>query len=169
MATQEKILTLIASHLQAEEQILMHNEKPIMVEGQYETKILNNDTIRKGYLVSTNQRVIFYAKKLAGYEIESFPYVTISSFEGGKNMMGTYLKIITSGNTAMIKWIQDTGTFAILIETVQKQINNSKNKNTVSSQGPSIAEEIEKIAKLLTQGLISKDEYEKLKQKIINS
>ena len=69
----------------------------------------------------------------------------------------------------MIKWIQDTGTFAILIETVQKQINNSKNKNTVSSQGPSIAEEIEKIAKLLTQGLISKDEYEKLKQKIINS
>ena len=69
----------------------------------------------------------------------------------------------------MIKWIQDTGTFAILIETVQKQINNSKNKNTVSSQGPSIAEEIEKIAKLLTQGLISKDEYEKLKQKFINS
>ena len=68
----------------------------------------------------------------------------------------------------MIKWIQDAGTFAILIETVQKQINNSKNKNTVSSQVPSIAQEIEKIAKFLTQGLISKDEYEKLKQKIIN-
>jgi hypothetical protein len=169
MATQEKILTLIASHLQTEELILMHNEKPIMVEGQYETKILNNDTIRKGYLISTNQRVIFYAKKFSGYEIESFPYATISSFEGGKNMMGNNLKIITSGNTAMIKWIQDAGMFAILIETVQKQINNSKNKNTDLPQVPSIAQEIEKIANLHTQGLISKEEYEKLKQKIINS
>ena len=34
MATQEKILTLIANHLQTEEQILTHNEKPIMVEGR---------------------------------------------------------------------------------------------------------------------------------------
>jgi len=59
MATQEKILTLIASHLQTEEQILMHNEKPIMVEGQYETKILNNDTIRKGYLIEKlKQKII---------------------------------------------------------------------------------------------------------------
>jgi hypothetical protein len=169
MATQEKILTLITSHLQAEEQIIMHNEKPIMVEGQYETKILNKDTIRKGYLVTTNQRVIFYAKKFGGYDIESFPYVTISSFEGGKNMMGNHLKIITSGNTAMVKWIQDAGMFAILIETVQKQINNLKNKNTNISQAPSVAQEIEKIANLLKQDLISKEEYEKLKQKIINS
>ena len=169
MATQEKILTLIANHLQTEEQILTHNEKPIMVEGQYETKILNNDTIRKGYLISTNQRVIFYAKKFGGYEIESFPYATISSFEGGKNMMGNNLKIITSGNTAMIKWIQDAGMFAILIETVQKQINNLKNRNNDLPQTPSIAQEIEKIANLLTQGLINKEEYEKLKQKIINS
>jgi hypothetical protein len=69
----------------------------------------------------------------------------------------------------MIKWIQDAGMFAILIETVQKQINNSKNKNTDLSQVPSIAQEIEKIANLHTQGLISKEEYEKLKQKIINS
>jgi hypothetical protein len=130
---------------------------------------LNNDTIRKGYLISTNQRVIFYAKKFGGYDIESFPYVNISSFEGGKSMMGNHLKIITSGNTAMVKWIQDAGMFAILIETVQKQINNLKNKNTsISQAAPSVAQEIEKIANLLKQDLISKEEYEKLKQKIIN-
>jgi hypothetical protein len=169
MANQSKIINLLREHLQAGEAILENDNNPVIIDGQYEVKMMGEDHVRKGFLIATNQRVIFYAKKLTGYEIESFPYVNISSFEGGKNFMGNNIKIIASGNTAYVKWITDKKGFQILLNTVHSEMAKSKtlsSKETPSSN--SFADEITKISKLLENNLISEEEFQSLKKRIIS-
>ena len=44
------------------------------VMGTYETKKMGQDWTRKGILASTDHRLVFYAKKMGGYDLEVFPY-----------------------------------------------------------------------------------------------
>lgn len=82
MAKIEKLIKQSQDHLEEGETV------DAAVLGAYETKIMGQDTIRNGVLMATNRRVVFYAKKVTGYDLESFPYENISSFEQGKGMMG---------------------------------------------------------------------------------
>ena len=54
--------------------------------GAYETTILGGDSLRNGVLAATNKRLVFFAKKLTGYDMEVFPYSNISSFEMSKGL-----------------------------------------------------------------------------------
>lgn len=168
MASQAKIVGLVKEHLQTGEEILEKDNYPVIIDGQYEAKIMGSDSIRKGFLIATNQRVIFYAKKMTGYELESFPYSTISSFEGGKNFMGNHIKIVASGNTADIKWIQDKTGFQILLDTVHAEMTKSKNPSSNSSATNSIADELIKLSNLHEKKLITDEEFQNLKSKLIN-
>jgi hypothetical protein len=42
------------------------------IQGAYETKVAGQDTTRTGMFAATNKR-LFYAKKMGGYDLESFP------------------------------------------------------------------------------------------------
>ena len=64
---------------------------------------------------------MFYAKKLGGYEFESFPYDKISSFEQGKSMMGHNFAFFASGNKVTLKWINKGDDFDAFIG-VTKQL-----------------------------------------------
>lgn len=54
-------------------------------------------------MLATDQRVVFYAKKLGGYDLESFSYGNISSFEQSKTMMGYQVSFFASGNKVRLK------------------------------------------------------------------
>lgn len=81
MGKLEKLLAKAQSHLDHDEEICTS------VLGAYETKMSGHDTVRKGSLIAADHRVVFYAKKLGGYELESFPYDNISSIEMGKQLI----------------------------------------------------------------------------------
>lgn len=168
MANKVQIIELVGEHLQSDEEILQKNNSPIIIDGQYETKIMGGDSLRTGYLIATNQRVIFYAKKITGYEIESFPYAMLSSFEGGKNFLGNHIQIVASGNTANIKWITDKTGYQILLDTVHAEMTKSKVPSRENLQQSSIADELIKISQLLENKSITEEEFRILKSKIIN-
>ena len=88
-------------HLDADEEILAS------IMGAYETEIMGNDSVRNGVFLATNRRLVFFAKKLTGFDFESFPYDKISSLEAGKNLMGKKVTFFASGNKAAMKWIND--------------------------------------------------------------
>ena len=68
-----KLLGKAEEHLDSDEEVIK------AVVGTYETKIMGNDSVRKGLLAATNHRLIFYAKKRGGSDLESFPYVLEAS------------------------------------------------------------------------------------------
>jgi Bacterial PH domain len=67
MAKLEKLLDQAQEHLDEGEEVLA------TVKGTYETKKMGNDWTRAGILVATDHRVVFYAKKVGGYDLEVFP------------------------------------------------------------------------------------------------
>lgn len=111
-----KLLALARLHFDDDEADLCS------VRGTYETKRLGGDSVRKGILIATNKRVVFYAKKATGHDINFFRYKAISSIDTGKNMMGAYITLVVSGNEAHLKWI--SGDAAAFVETVQDQMES---------------------------------------------
>lgn len=159
----EKNLTHLAPHLESGETVIAH------VEGTYETKIMGSETVRKGVLAATDRRVVFFAKKLGGYDLESFPYGNISSIEQGKNMMGGTLKFFASGNTVALKWIDvrkhNLGRF---METVQARIHGGGSVSQPASSGPDdIADQIRKLAGLRDVGILTEAEFAQKKADLL--
>ena len=97
----QKHLVSLSEHLQPGETIISS------IFGVYETRRMGNKTIRNGIFVLTETRLIFFAKKMFGYDLESFKFEKISSIERSKSAMGHSITVYTSGNEVHVKWIND--------------------------------------------------------------
>jgi hypothetical protein len=99
LAKIDKLLDKLREHLDP-------GEEPVAsVLGAYEVKRMGVDSVRNGVMAATDRRLVFYAKKMGGYDFESFPYENITSFEQGKSMSGGSVTFIASGNQAKLKYI----------------------------------------------------------------
>jgi hypothetical protein len=143
------------------------------VFGTYEASFAGQDTVRSGVLAATHKRVVFFAKKLGGYDFESFPYGNISSVERSKGMLGHVITLHASGNEVRLKWIQD-GDISKFVSTVDSRIGN-KQASTASTSSASppksspsdIPSQIKELAALKDQGVLSEQEFEKKKAELL--
>lgn len=92
---------------QAMRHILSGEKMRASVCGVYECKLMGRPYVRKGILLATDKRIIFFAKKLFGYDIETYPLEKITSITASKGFMGHSITFISSGNQATLKWIVD--------------------------------------------------------------
>lgn len=140
------------------------------VLGAYETKRLGQKGVRNGILVATDQRVLFYAKKFAGYDLESFPYSNISSFEQSKGMMGHKIRMFASGNEVEVKWISQ-GDIDLLMREVKTRLQRSAPTAAVAAETvapPEPTEELRKYASLRDDGIISEEEFQEKKRQLLS-
>lgn len=117
MAKDQKLIDRAKEHMDPGEQIIA------AVLGTYETKIMGSDSVRNGVLIATDRRVVFYAKKMTGYDLESYPYASISSIDQGKNVMGHKVTFYASGNKIEVKWIKDMEKLARFMNTAKANIH----------------------------------------------
>ena len=138
------------------------------VFGAYETKIMGSDSVRNGIFIATDQRLLFYAKKLTGYDCEAFPYTNISSMEMGKSLMGHYINFFASGNSAKMKWIS-TGDVRAFVDTVKAQMASAKSTKASSSEQPmDPVEQLERLGKLHATGVLTDAEFASKKAEILS-
>jgi hypothetical protein len=156
MGKLDKLLGQAREHLGQGEEVIS------AVLGTYEAKVLGQDSVRTGLLIATDHRVVFYAKKMGGYELESFPYSNISSFEQGKNMMGPNVTFFSSGNKVYVKWIKD-GDVSEFVAAVRSRMGKSS-----SAAAPDVAEQIRKLAELRDQGLLTDSEFQAKKTELLS-
>lgn len=178
MAKIDKLLELAQPHLEPHESVLA------AVQGTYETKILGSDTTRAGILIATANRIVFFAKKLGGYDLESFGYRNISSFEQGKNMMGHHISFYASGNKVQVKWIADLAAMQEFVRVAKQQLNDGRSSETppppaavaapVSSSGApasndhdAIIDAIRKLGDLRTAGILDESEFAAKKAELL--
>lgn len=155
MAKIDKLIKNAQDHLDPSENILA------AIMGAYETKIMKSDTVRNGLFLATDRRLVFYAKKLAGYDLEVFPYSTISSIEMGKDLMGHYISFFASGNKASMKWI-NTGDVQQFIQVVKERLGKKESTGSVD-----ITEQIKKLAELKDAGILSEEEFTSKKHELL--
>lgn len=124
MAKLEKLLEQAKGHLDPGEKVLA------AIQGTYETKLMGSDRVRTGILLATQARVVFCAKKMGGYDLESFGYDKISSFEQSKNMMGHSVSFYASGNKVHMNWISDQAAMQVFVTTVKGNLHGASQAAT---------------------------------------
>lgn len=153
MANYKKSLVLVKEHLENGESI------KASVFGAYEGKLMGNDITRNGIFIATETRLIFFAKKLFGYDLETFPFKNISSIEKSKGMMGHSITVFASGNKAKMKWI-NKGNISQFTEYVNSNIGKTHSTQTIQSNELDIPAQIKKLSDLKNQGILTEAEFE---------
>lgn len=169
MSKAGKLLGHAQPHLEQGERIEAH------VQGVYETKLMGSNTVRAGIFLATDRRLVFYAKKLGGYDFESFPYANISSFEQAKGMMGHSFRFFASGNTVSMKWINDGAAFGEFARLVTERTGNKPRgvpHSSLSSPEPQSSEDdvfeaLSRLGKLRDAGVVTPEEFEAKKAELL--
>lgn len=152
MAKIEKLTQEATAHLEQGEEIVA------VVLGAYETKLMGNDTVRNGIFLATNKRVLFYAKKMFGYDLEVFPYSNISSIEMSKGLMGHTITLFASGNKVHMKWISQ-GDIQKFVNYIKENLGKKHVSEQHSTTQLDIPEQIKKLAELKEQGILTEEEF----------
>lgn len=140
-----------------------------IIQGTY------NDGI--GILVATNKRLVFIDKGLFyGLKVEDFPYDKISSIQYETGLVFGKLTIFTSGNKAVITDVTKSKVRSFGDE-VRARISNLSNINgqtpVIPQQNNSehtnnLLNQLERLAKLKDQGILTEEEFLSQKKKILN-
>lgn len=134
----------------------LESDEPVSaaVMGSYETKRFGGDSVRTGVFIATDRRILLYAKKMGGYEMESFPYSNVSSIESSKGLMGGSISFFASGNKAKMKWIK-AGDEQAFVAHVRDRIG----KKSSAPTGNDVASQIQKLASLRDAGILTEEEF----------
>jgi|688.fasta_scaffold85934_3 hypothetical protein len=128
-----------------------------------------------GVLVATGKRLIFIDKGLFSLKVEDFPYDKISSIQYEVGWMLGKLTIFSSGNKAVIEKIS-TGQTKTFAEWLRARISSDTKNNISASQqlqsqkyqeDGDVISKLEKLAKLKKQGILTQDEFETQKSKLL--
>ena len=160
----DKLVKMSRRHLDDDEDTIE------VIMGAYETEVLGNDSVRTGIFIATETRLVFFAKKMFGFQLESFPYSNISSMEMSKGLMGHTIKFFGSGNKVSMKWISsDEETVHKFVSLVRNKLEKSQSSDTNENRLQyGITEQIREIAELHGQGILTDSEFESKKQELLD-
>jgi hypothetical protein len=121
----------------------------------------------QGILASTNRRLIFIDKGiLYGLKVEDFPLDKISTIQYETGFLLGGIKIHTSGNIAKIENVEKSIARSFS-EFVRDKLSQQKEISTISISEPDILDQIEKLANLKEKGILSEDEFNEQKKKLL--
>lgn len=127
---------------------------------------------RRGLLVVTDRRLVFFEKGMARSRQEDFPYSKISSIQTETRMTHGSLIVFVTGNKAVINQVMPKERVGEIGEYVRSRIS-AHDAPAPSTQGAasSVASPEERLRRLqgmLASGLISPDEFEAKRTTIID-
>jgi hypothetical protein len=131
-----------------------------------------------GILVATNNRLVFVDKGiLFGLKVEDFPYDKISSIQYETGIIMGQLTIFTSGNKAIIDNVVKAKV-RVFGDAVRAKISAPKAAPTsqpvinvhsipAPQENVNVAEQLERLAKLKEQGILTEEEFAGQKKKLL--
>jgi len=124
-----------------------------------------------GILVATDVRLIFIDKGLLyGLKTEDFGLDKITSvqYEGG--LLLATIKIMASGNIAKIENVEKSlgKNFSEMVRQLLSQPKSQNNTTTIIENKPDFVDQLERLAKLKDSGILSQEEFDIQKTKLLN-
>jgi flavodoxin len=155
MATYKKNLKKIRKELGEDEKEITH------IKGTYNPDSATEH--KNAIMMATDKRVIFYGKRAAGYDFESYNYNQITSITDSKKLMGHIVTIFATGNTISLEWVKKES----VREFVQYVKDHAGVQEISDQKNDDIPSQIEKLSSLKDSGAISEEEYEKKKAELL--
>jgi hypothetical protein len=130
---------------------------------------LGQPTERRGTLFITDRRVGLFTKKLGGHDMLDFSYGLLTSIEYKKGFSYGEITLLAAGDQTRFHMIPKD-----LVENLAKIIRERMVASTQPSQaatqsgsGASVADELLKLASLRDSGILTQDEFDAQKAKLI--
>jgi hypothetical protein len=150
--------------------VLMDGEQLIDVTtGAADVTRLGQPTERRGTLFITDRRVGLFTKKLGGHDMLDFSYGLLTSIEYKKGFSYGEITLLAAGDQTRFHMIPKD-----LVENLAKIIRERMVASTQPSQaaiqtgsGPSVADELLKLASLRDSGILTQEEFDAQKAKLI--
>lgn len=124
----------------------------------------------QGILVATDRRLLFVDKGLLyGLKVEDFGLDKVTSIQIETGLIFADIKIMASGNIAKITNVEKTGGRAFC-EKVRAKLSEPKASAapvTVVHQQVDVADQLGKLAALKDQGILTQEEFDAQKKKLL--
>lgn len=123
-----------------------------------------------GLVVVTDRRVMFVLEGLAKSRLEDFPYERISSVQTEKGVINGKMIIFASGNKAEISSLTK-GLVTEIGDYIRDRIAKAQKVSSAATPAPPAAtdpiDRLKKLAELRDAGVLSPEEFEEQKAKIL--
>lgn len=124
---------------------------------------------KSGVLVATNRRLIFLDKGLIRLKVEDFPYDKITSIRVETGLLQGKLTIMGSGNDAVIDRVPKDQAQR-LGDHVRRRLNKAAQPPAADrSGGGDVVSQLERLAKLRQQGLLTDQEFAAQKRRLLGA
>lgn len=136
--------------------------------GMGKVKRLGSETRRNGALIITDRRVIFFTKKMGGYEMSDHVYSMLTSVDYKKGMMTGNVNLSASGDHYHISLVpkDDVERVAQCIRSQMAEVRAHISQPAGAAE-PSIVEQIQQLASLRDQAILSNEEFEAKKAELL--
>ena len=132
-----------------------------------------------GLLVATNRRALFVSEGVINHTFEDFPYDRITSVTSSRGLMYGKVLIHTGGAARVVEQVPSSEAEAIAaslrerVEAVTRERYNPPAPTYTPPPGPTstggdLVSELRQLAELRDQGILTNDEFEQQKTKILN-
>ena len=167
LATQIKFKpTFTSTEFKMIPKLLMDNENVLYFLEGLITNVHGRQINGRGMAILTDKRVLFYRKSIIGTETkEEFKIGNISSASSRKGLIYGSMNITVSSNNAEIEQCNKKAVDEFV--TKLRSLMNS----TIPSNSPSnsnVADEIKKLVELKNQGILTDQEFETQKQRLLS-
>lgn len=147
-----------AKHVLSGDEIILD-----VTTGLGKVRRMGKDSSRNGALIVTDRRVIFFTKKLGGYEMSDHVYSMLTTVDYKKGIITGNMNLKASGDHYQISMIPkaDVERVAQCIRSQMGAITSQSTSNSSSSLSPDnrIPEQIKKLSLLHEQGILTDDEF----------
>ena len=140
----------------------------IMVGGNF-----RKDTDRKvrheGVAIATSKRVLFLDKGLFGStEVMEIAYGSIESITHSTGILAAGVQVVGRGASSYrIEDVYDKGSVPQFVARVRWHLSHAEEATGQSQGAPSVAEEIGKLADLLAKNVLTPEEFEAAKKRLL--
>ncbi|MFT4681444.1 MAG: hypothetical protein ACI9YU_001292 [Flavobacteriales bacterium] len=122
----------------------------------------------QGILVSTDRRLVFVDKGMIyGLKVEDFPLDKISSIQYETGLLMAKVKIHTSGNVATIENVEKNSARSFSEFVRDKLSNPTAAEQSQTVPQTDVLDQLEKLGKLKAAGILSDEEFEEQKKKLL--
>jgi Bacterial PH domain/Short C-terminal domain len=135
--------------------------------GMGKVKRMGTETKRNGALLATDRRVIFFTKKLGGYEMSDHVYSLLTSVDYKKGWASGNISLSASGDHYHISMIP-TNDVERVAQCIRSQMASVRTHAANPTVEAGIPEQIKKLSILHKQGILTDAEFSEKKAELLS-
>lgn len=122
----------------------------------------------KGLLLATNHRLVFVNQGIIKTQSESFRYDKISSVQYQSGFMFTTIALLIDGRTLKVESVLNTHGASFADHVRQRVDQRNVPMHAPASAPVDLASQIERLADLRAKGILTDEEFQTQKQKLLS-